>query len=218
MDSIWLLTEIAVINLVLSGDNAVVIAMLSKSLPDGEQIKAMWLGSIGAVLFRIILTLGAIWIIHIPLLKAVSGVMLFIIAIQLLTEHHPSCEQVDEGQSLWGTIRMILLVDIIMSLDNVLAISAISKGNVLYVIIGIAISIPILVWGSSFIRNILERIPILTDIGAAILGYTAGEMIATDGQLSLWLPTTWLRFQHGMPWLIMALIVLYACLIKRKQR
>lgn len=218
MDSIWLLVEIMLINLVLSGDNAVIIAMTSRHLPEHEKRQAIWWGATGAVILRILLTIAAVYLMSIPLLKAAGGVMLFAIAVQLLVERDQADSQNSNAQSLWGTIQTILLADIVMSLDNVLAIAAIAKGNMTYVAIGIGLSIPIIVWGSSFLSHWLYRAPLLMYAGAGVLGYTAGEMIASDERLSLWLPVMWGKLHDGLPWVLLVIVMLLGFVFRRRGR
>ncbi|AHV98409.1 TerC family protein [Paenibacillus sabinae] len=192
MDSIWLLGEILMVNLVLSGDNAMVIAMASKNLPESQRKKAVWWGSAGAVLLRCILTLAAVLLLKIPYIQAGGGVLLLLISFKLLLEEEDEV-RVGEGSTLWKAIRTILAADFIMSLDNVLAIAGLAKGDLALIVIGIALSIPVVVWGSSVITHWLHRFPVLIYIGAYILAYTAGEMLLRDAKLgavlSILLPT-----------------------------
>ncbi|MCY7487005.1 TerC family protein [Paenibacillus alvei] len=218
MESFWLLAEIMLINLVLSGDNAVVIAMTSRRLPKHEQQQAIWWGAAGAVILRVLLTVAALWLMNIPLLKAAGGVMLFVIAVQLLAEQEHIDPRQSEAHSLWAAVRIILLADVVMSLDNVLAIAAVAKGNMAFVAIGIALSIPIIVWGSGFISTWLQKLPLLLYAGAGILGYTAGEMIASDERLALWLPAMWNKLHFGLPWIVLALVVVLGFAFRRQIR
>ncbi|MCG7407825.1 TerC family protein [Paenibacillus sp. ACRRX] len=216
MDSIWLLLEILVINLVLSGDNAVVIAMSTQHLPEKERKVAVWWGAAGAVILRLLLTIAAMWLMGIPLLQAAGGVMLFAIAIQLLAGSGSHVGRKEGIVSLASAIRTILVADVVMSLDNVLAIAAVSQGHLPYLIAGIAISIPIVVWGSTLISLWLTRFPILIYAGAGILGYTAGEMIASDTKLRLWMPELWLNLHVMLPWVLTAMVLIAGYWIKRQ--
>ncbi|MDU0330980.1 TerC family protein, partial [Paenibacillus sp. 3LSP] len=176
MEHLLLLSEILIINLVLSGDNAVVIAMASKNLPLKQRKRAVWWGALGAVLLRCVLTWVAVLLLKIPFIHAAGGVLLAAIAVKLLLpqEEH---SRVAGASSLWKAVQTILAADFIMSLDNVLAIAALAEGDVSILVIGIAISIPIVVWGSNLIADWLQRLPILVYAGAGILGYTAGDML-----------------------------------------
>ncbi|MDO7905431.1 TerC family protein [Paenibacillus sp. JX-17] len=182
MDHIWLLTQILMINLVLSGDNAVVIAMASNHLPAHQRKKAVWWGSMGAVILRCILTFMAVLLLGIPYIQAAGGLLLLWIAFKLLYENSGEV-QVRQSSSTWKAVQTILAADFVMSLDNVLAIAALAKGDLAVIIIGIAISIPIVVWGSNLIGLLLRRYPILVLLGSAILAYTAGEMLLRDPKL-----------------------------------
>jgi len=192
MDSVWLLAEILMVNLVLSGDNAMVIALASKNLPENHRRTAVWWGAAGAVILRCVLTFAAVLLLQIPYIQAGGGLLLLWIAFKLLMEEEDDL-RVDEGVTIWRAIRTILLADFIMSLDNVLAIAGLAKGNLVLIVIGIALSIPIVVWGSGLIVSWLHRFPILVFIGAYILAFTAGEMLLQDAKLgailSILLPT-----------------------------
>ncbi|WP_019422473.1 TerC family protein [Paenibacillus sp. OSY-SE] len=218
MESLWLLAEILVINLVLSGDNAVVIAMSSQHLPEPKRKQAVWWGVGGAVLLRCLLTVVAMWLIQIPLLKAAGGLLLFVIAVQLLADRSHAHSRDGASFSLWSAVQTILIADFVMSLDNVLAIAAIAKGQMTYIIIGIALSIPIIVWGSTIISKWLQRMPLLIFAGSGILGFTAGEMIASDERLALWMPRLWMSLHHGLPWAMVALVMIVGTVIRYQDR
>jgi YjbE family integral membrane protein len=173
------LLSIIMIDLVLAGDNAVVIAMASRNLPALQRKKAILWGTFGAVVVRIIMTLGAVWLLKIPLLQAIGGILLVYIAIKLLT-HEDDGEKVVAGLSLNQAIKTIIFADIIMGMDNVLAIAGASHGNFLLVLIGLIISIPIVVWGSQLISAWMTRFPIIVYIGAVVLAWTAGTMFVHD--------------------------------------
>lgn len=185
MDSIVLLGEILMINLVLSGDNAMVIAMASKNLPEKHRKLAVWWGAAGAVALRCVLTFAAVLLLQIPYIQAGGGILLLWIAFKLLLEEEDEVTVRDEGSSLWRSIRTILLADFVMSLDNVLAIAGVAKGDLALIVIGIMLSIPIVVWGSGIIVGWLHRFPILVYIGAFILAHTAGDMLLQDAKFGL---------------------------------
>jgi len=172
------LSKIIMINIVLSGDNAVVIAMACRNLSPKAQKQGIIWGTIGAVVFRIILTFIAAWLLQFAYLQIVGGLLLLYIAIHLLVEGKD--EHVEAQDNLIAAIKTILFADVIMSLDNVLGIAAVAQGNFLLLIIGLAISIPIVVFGSTLILKIMSRFPIIIYIGAGILGYVAGEMLVGD--------------------------------------
>ncbi|MNM82835.1 Integral membrane protein TerC family protein [compost metagenome] len=213
LEQLLLLSEILIINLVLSGDNAVVIAMASKNLPLKQRKRAVWWGALGAVLLRCILTWVAVLLLKIPFIHAAGGVLLAAIAFKLLLpqEEH---SRVSGAGSLWKAVQTILAADFIMSLDNVLAIAALAEGDVSILVIGIAISIPIVVWGSNLIADWLQRMPILTYAGAGILGYTAGDMLLQDPQLGPVLEAAIPALAHAVPAVTAAVVIMFGWLRK----
>jgi len=182
MDSMWLLAEILMVNLVLSGDNAMVIALASKNLPENQRRRAVWWGAAGAVILRCVLTFVAVLLLQIPYIQAGGGLLLLWISFKLLLEDEGEM-RIEEGATIWKAIRTILVADFIMSLDNVLAIAGLAKGDLALIVIGIALSIPIVVWGSGLIVGWLHRFPLLVFIGAYILAFTAGDMLLHDAKL-----------------------------------
>jgi len=176
----WIaLAKIMWINILLSGDNAVVIAMACRGLPPRQRFWGMILGAGVAVVLRIIFTGIVVSLMTLPYLKIVGGVALFYIAVKLLV---PDDEQgeVAAVDKLWRAVRIVSVADIIMSLDNVIAIAAAAQGNVALLVIGLAVSIPLIVAGAALIMALLDRFPILVWAGAALLGWIVGEVIATD--------------------------------------
>lgn len=186
MDTLWLLTEILMINLVLSGDNAVVIALASKDLPEKQRKQAVWWGAFGAVVLRCVLTFAAVLMLGIPFIQAAGGILLFWIAVKLLLQNEDEVH-IREASTTWKAVQTILIADFVMSLDNVLAIAALADGDLALIVIGIVISIPIVVWGSGLIVGLLKRFPILVFAGSGILAFTAGEMVMSDPKLGQWL-------------------------------
>jgi YjbE family integral membrane protein len=174
------LGSIMLANVVLSGDNAVVIAMAARTLPAAQQRRAIFWGSVAAIVMRIVLTLIAVEMLKWPYLKIVGALLLLYIGISLLAEDHGHGDGTAQAGGLIGAIRTILVADLVMSLDNVLAVAAAAKGNTLLLVIGLAISIPLIVFGSTLLLKLMERFPIIITLGAALLGYLAGEMALTD--------------------------------------
>jgi YjbE family integral membrane protein len=172
------LLEIILINIVLSGDNAVVIALACRNLDAKYQRKAVFLGSFGAIALRIVLTFLAVYLLTIPYLNFVGGILLLWIAIKLLKGEDE--EDIKASSNLMGAIRTIIFADLIMSLDNVVAVAGAAKGNMVLIILGLAISIPLIIWGSQLLMTIMDKFPIIVILGAGLLGYTAGEMILND--------------------------------------
>ncbi|MES2226831.1 MAG: TerC family protein [Pseudomonadota bacterium] len=177
------LGSIILANIVLSGDNAVVIAMAARSLPAHQQKKAIFWGSAAAIVMRIILTLIAVEMLKWPYLKIVGALLLLYIGISLLAEDDGDDGTHKEVGGMAAAIRTILVADLVMSLDNVLAVAAAAKGNTPLLVIGLAVSIPLIIFGSTLLLKVMERFPIIITLGAALLGFLAGEMLLTDPAL-----------------------------------
>lgn len=207
MEHIILLLKILMINLVLSGDNAVVIAMASKNLPAKQRSQAIWWGAVGAVLLRCVLTFVAVILLGIPFIQAAGGLLLLWIAFKLLYENEDHVG-VRAETTIWKAIQVILVADFVMSLDNVLAIAALADGDIAIIVIGIAISIPIVVWGSNVIAIWLHRFPVLVLLGSAILAFTAGEMLLRDPRLGVWLAGAGELIHAWLPGLLAATVVI----------
>lgn len=197
-----LLAQIMLVNIVLSGDNAVVIALAARGLPEKQQKAAILWGSGGAVVLRVLLTLVAVTLLKVPFLQFAGGLMLVWIAYQLLVEDDPG-EDTEEhmGKSLMTAIKTILIADVVMSLDNTLAIAGVAKGSYLLLGVGLALSIPLVVFGSTIIMKAMDRLPFLVYIGAGLIAYTAGEMIDGDKAVQPFMP----HMLHGKPYLAIAL-------------
>ncbi len=179
------LGSIILANILLSGDNAVVIALAARSLPPHQQKQAILFGSAAAILMRIGLTILAAEMLKWPYLKLIGGVLLVYIGVTLLLEDDEGGEGDEHGTStMFTAIRTILIADLVMSLDNVLAVAAAAKGNTTLLIAGLAISIPLIIFGSTLLLKVMERFPIIITIGAALLGFLAGEMLLTDPAIS----------------------------------
>ena len=193
----WIaLAQIIGINIVLSGDNAVVIALAARSLPPRQQKQAVLWGSGAAVVMRIVLTVVAVELLKLPWLKLVGAVLLFWIAVKLLL---PESEGEGGGCAGSGTaaaVKTILIADLVMSLDNVIAVAAAAKGSLLLLILGLGISIPLVIFGSTLLLGLMERFPIIITIGAALLGWVAGEMMISDPVAKGWIDANaaWLHY------------------------
>jgi YjbE family integral membrane protein len=174
------LAKIIWINILLSGDNAVVIAMACRGLPARQRIWGMVLGAGVAVILRILFTGVVASLMLLPYLKIVGGLLLFYVAAKLLVSDDPDHDETEAVQHLWRAVRIVALADIIMSLDNVIAIAAAADGRFALLAIGLALSIPLIVSGAALIMSLLDRFPILVWAGAALLGWIVGEVIATD--------------------------------------
>ncbi|WP_139491322.1 TerC family protein [Brevibacillus dissolubilis] len=172
--------HIFMIDLVLSGDNAVVIGMACRGLPPKEQKKAVLYGTVGAVVLRVLLTTMATWMLDIPLVKAIGGLLLLWIAFKLIIGDEEETNDVAYSKSLGQAVKTIILADFIMSLDNVLAVGGAAHGNLMLVLFGLGFSIPLLMWGSSMVARLINRFPALVYIGSGILSFTALEMCLED--------------------------------------
>ncbi len=179
MEYLLPLFSIIMINILLSGDNALVIALASRKLTPKQQEAAMLYGSAGAIGLRIGLTFIAIFLLNIPYLQFIGGILLLWIAIKLITNQHHH-EKVKAKKDLWGVVRTIVIADVVMSLDNIIAIIGIAKGKTSLLIIGLMISIPIIIWGSKLIGVLIQKWPVLIVLGSVFLGWTAGEMVVGD--------------------------------------
>jgi YjbE family integral membrane protein len=177
----WIaLVQIIGVNIVLSGDNAVVIALAARGLPAEQQKRAITWGSAAAVVMRIVLTIVAVELLRLPYLKLVGAGLLLWIAVQLLMPEEGDGGQGATVSSLGAAIKTILLADLVMSLDNVIAVAAAAKGDITLLIIGLAISIPLVVFASRVLLTLMGRFPVIITIGAGLLGWVAGDMAVTD--------------------------------------
>jgi YjbE family integral membrane protein len=197
--------NIIILDLLLSGDNAVVIGMAARNLPEHQRKKAVIFGAGMAVILRASLTAIAAYLLKIPLIMTVGGMLLLWIAVNLLAEEEEDTE-IALGRTLKSAIKTIIVADVVMSLDNVLAVAGAAHGSIILVLFGLALSIPIIMWGSGMVAALLNRLPWLTYVGTAILGYTAGELIVEDPVISSYL-------LNGQDYLDTAIPVVLAVLV-----
>ena len=192
----WIgLLKIVWINIILSGDNAVVIALAARSLPPEQQRKAIMIGSGAAVVLRIALTVVAAKLLAMPYLQIIGGLLLLWIGVQLLSEEEGDDDGEPKASNLMHAVRTILIADLVMSLDNVIGVAAAAKGDELLLMIGLAISIPLVVFGSSMMIKMMERFPVIVVFGAGLIGWVGGETIVSDVALSEVLAAnTWLHY------------------------
>jgi YjbE family integral membrane protein len=184
------------INVILSGDNAVVIALAARSLPKHQQQKAVFWGAGAAVVMRVVLTVGAVELLKLPYLKIVGGLLLLWIAVRLLLPEDDDSEVKGSG-NLLQAIKTILVADVVMSLDNVLAVAAVAKDSIVLLILGLGLSIPLVIFGATFLMKLMVRYPIIITIGAALLGWVAGDMLISDPILTQWVAehAKWMHFR-----------------------
>ncbi len=201
------LLEILLINLILSGDNAVVIAMATLHLEDKDRRKGIFWGTFGAVTLRIILTAGAVILLTLPYIQALGGLFLLWIALKLLKgEENEHIEDSQAPYKLQEAIKTIIIADLLMSLDNVLAVAGAAGGNMLLLMLGLAISIPIVIFGSTFLSSLMKRWSWLISVGSGLLGYTAGEMILKDPACQFLAQIHLL--EQGLPWVLAVGVVI----------
>jgi YjbE family integral membrane protein len=174
------LLKIIWINILLSGDNAVVIALAARGLPPQQQKQAIMFGSGAAVALRIGLTIVAAWLLELQGLQVIGGILLLWIGMQLLAGEEEEEGEATEHSSMMTAVRTILIADLVMSLDNVIGVAAAAKGDQVLLIIGLAISIPLVVFGSSMMIKLMERFPAIITAGAALIGWVGGETVASD--------------------------------------
>lgn len=174
------LLQIVWIDLLLSGDNAVVIALACRSLPEKQRMWGILLGAAAAVGLRIVFALAVSYLLGVPLLKVVGALLLFWIAIKLVLDEGGEGHHVESADSLWKAVRTIAIADAVMSLDNVVAIAAAARGHAELFIFGLLLTIPLIIFGSQLILKLISRFPVLIWFGAALLGWIAGEMLVSD--------------------------------------
>ncbi|MBL0386453.1 TerC family protein [Tumebacillus sp. ITR2] len=200
------LLKLILINIVLSGDNAVVIALACRNLPQELQKKAVFWGSFGAIGLRIVLTFLAVWLLEIPFVQIAGGLMLLFIAYKLLAGDEDG-DNLKSGSSMREAVKTIIIADLIMSLDNVVAVAGAANGNFLIILIGLAISIPLIIWGSQLLMTLMNRFPIIALLGAGLLGYTAGEMILGDDAIATKIEASFPVAHYVLP-IVLAVLVM----------
>lgn len=190
--------QIIAIDILLGGDNAVVIALACRALPEHQRKKGIFWGVAGAVILRVILTIFALKLLSIPYLKVVGGLLLLWIGCKLIIPEDDEGHEIDASTSLIGAIKTIIVADFVMSLDNVIGVAAAAKDNIALIIFGLLVSIPIIVWCSQIILKLIDRFPVIVVFGGALLGYIAGDMIARDPALTDWVKmhADWLQTWH----------------------
>ena len=179
--------EIIVINILLSGDNAVVIALACRNLPPHQRRWGVVWGAGGAILLRIVLTFFAISLLDLPWLKIVGGLLLLWIGVKLIADDGGEGHEVKASNQLFSAVRTIVVADLVMSLDNVIGVAAAAKGSLVLLVFGLVVSIPLVIVGSQLIMKAIERFPMLVIAGGGLLGYVAGEMAVTDNAVSGWI-------------------------------
>ncbi|MFZ3580008.1 TerC family protein [Virgibacillus sp. DJP39] len=207
-DSIVALLKIIAIDIILSGDNAIVIAMATRGLPEKQQNKAIAVGTAGAVILRVVFAILIVYLLQIPFVHLIGGLLLLWIAYHVLVDDEPDADIKSSG-TLIKAVGTIIMADAVMSLDNVVAVAGAADGHIGMIAIGVAISIPIMIFGSKLIVKVMDKFTWIAYIGAAILAWTAGEMITRDEVVS-----DWLNLNNGSAmYIIVALLTLMVLLI-----
>ena len=183
--SLWwsALLAIILIDLVLAGDNAIVIALAARKLPPPLQKKAIWFGTVGAILVRSVLTVGVVWLLKIPGLMLVGGLGLLWIACKLILDTGEDKQHDIQVTTFWGAMKTIIVADALMGIDNVLGVAGAAQGSFDLVVLGLLISVPIVVFGSTLVLKMVERWPFIITVGAAVLAFTAAKMITDEALL-----------------------------------
>jgi YjbE family integral membrane protein len=195
----WLgLLKIIGVNIILSGDNAVVIALAARSLPAKQQKQAVFWGAGAAVVLRIVLTIFAAALLALPWLKLIGSLLLFWIGVKLLIPEDGD-DEIEASEHLMTAIKTILIADLVMSLDNVIAVAAAAGGSYVLLILGLAISIPLVIFGATLLIKLMERFPIIITAGAGLIGWVAGEMLVADLALQRWFEAMGVRYKGEHP-------------------
>ncbi|SFJ07425.1 TerC family protein [Thermoflavimicrobium dichotomicum] len=205
--------NIIVLDLILSGDNAVVIGMAARSLPVEQRKKAIVIGTAAAIILRAALTAIAAYLLNIPFLMTVGGLLLLWIAVKLLIEEENDTN-VSIGNNMRSAIKTIIIADVVMSLDNVLAVAGAAHGSIFLVLFGLGLSIPIIMWGSKLIASIMDKFPWIVYLGSAILGYTAGDLIMGDRLVANWIEND--LIEKVIPFALAILVVVIGAIWRRK--
>jgi YjbE family integral membrane protein len=207
------LLSIIMIDLVLAGDNAIVIGLAASKLPREKQKSVILLGTVGAIGIRAIATVAVVWLLEVPGLLLIGGILLIWIAYKLLVDEKK--HDVKGGQNFWEAIRTIIIADALMGLDNVLAVAGAAHGNLFLVFLGLIISIPLVVWGSTLIVIWVERFPAIITIGSAVLAWTASKMIVDEPFLKVYFENPLIKY--GFEILVVGAVVGLGMLKKSKK-
>jgi len=210
------LLQVIGINVILSGDNAVVIALAARALPPRQQRAAILWGSAAAVVMRIILTLFAVELLTLPFLKLIGSVLLLWIGVKLLLSEEEKGE-ISTSSHLLTAIRIIVTADLVMSLDNVIAVAGATRGDLTLLILSLLISIPLIVFGATLLMGVMKRFPIIITLGAALLGWVAGEMAVSDSSIHGWVTSQLPVLERIVPAGGAILVVLIGLLLGRKR-
>ena len=191
--------QIIAIDIVLGGDNAVVIALASRRLPEAQRKLAIFWGVFGAIALRVVLIFFALQLLQIPYLKIVGAILLFWIGLKLMAPQDEGGHEIDASSNLFGAVKTIIVADAVMSLDNVIAIAGAAKDNIGLVVFGLLVSVPIIVYGSKLVLMLMDRFPLVIVGGAALLGWIAGDMFVHDVVVKEWMLANAAWLKYGAP-------------------
>jgi len=210
--------EIIVINILLSGDNAVVIALACRNLPKKQRRLGIFWGVIGAVVLRIILTFFAVQLLLLPYLQLVGGALLIWIGIKLVAEDEGDGPEVAASDRLLSAVKTVIVADLVMSIDNVIGVAGAAKGSLLLLVFGLVVSIPLVVVGAQLIMKVIERFPWLVIAGGGLLGYIAGEIATTDTAVKPWIDANAPTLHYWGPALGIIIVVAAGIWLMRRNR
>ena len=215
-----LIFQVFLLDLILSGDNAVVIALSCRSLPPRQLNQALLIGTGAAIGLRVLLTTVVSFLLKVPMLKLIGAILLIVIGIRLLIEEERGARAAQRKSSsgLWSAVMTVIVADVVMSLDNVVALSAVTQGNILYLTIGLVLSVLLLMFSSKLMINLLQRYPILIPAAGALLGYIAGDIAVSDPAIADWVNTQSPALTGLVPLLCAVLVVAESRIIQRRRR
>jgi YjbE family integral membrane protein len=208
--------QIILIDILLGGDNAVVIALACRRLPLEQRTKAIFWGTFGAIALRIVLLFFAIALLKVSFLKIIGGLLLLWIGVKLLIPERASQRAINASTHLAAAIKTIIVADAVMSLDNVVAVAGAARDSRVLVVLGIVVSVPIIVWGSQLVLKLMDRFPMIITLGAALLGYIAGEMVVSDRATEAWVGESAAWLNHGAAIIGALLVVILGKLLARR--
>jgi len=210
--------EIIVINILLSGDNAVVIALACRNLPQKQRKLGIFWGVVGAVVLRVILTFFAVALLTLPYVQLVGAVLLVWIGIKLVAEDEGEGEEVEASDRLMSAIKTVIVADLVMSLDNVIGVAAAEKGSLVLLVFGLVVSIPLVVIGAQLIMKLIERLPWLVIAGGGLLGYIAGEIAVDDTAVKSWIDDSMPSLHYVAPTAGVLIVVIVGVWLMRRNR
>ena len=210
--------EIIVINILLSGDNAVVIALACRNLPPKQRRLGIFWGVIGAIVLRIVLTFFAVALLQLPYLQLVGAALLLWIGVKLIAEEDSGDHEIHSSDRLMSAVKTVILADLVMSIDNVIGVAGAAKGSVPLLVFGLVVSIPLVVVGAQLIMKLIERFPWLVIVGGGLLGYIAGEIGVEDVAIKTWVIEHAGYLHWVAPWMGVAIVVAIGVWLTRRQR